>query len=152
VDFLLDHAPPMPHLFTYGSLKQGFANEHINTGRRVAGQFRTRDKFLLYLLGEGEVPCLLAPSGNGCQIMGELYEVSTADIERMDKLERIGEPNGYERIEITVERFDTPVAECHQAYVYLKQENSITESTPRIGPLDEYRQEHAARFFWQGAD
>ena len=142
----------MPHLFTYGSLKQGFANEHVNTGRRVTGQFRTQDKFLLYLLGEGEVPCLLAPSGNGCQVMGELNEVSATDIERMDRLERIGEPSGYERIEITVERFDTPVAEYYQADVYVKQGSSVAASTPRIGPPDEYRQEHAARFFWQGAD
>ncbi|NML15482.1 hypothetical protein [Azohydromonas caseinilytica] len=33
----------MPLLFTYGSLKQGFANAH--PGRRVAGLLRTREGF-----------------------------------------------------------------------------------------------------------
>lgn len=142
----------MPLLFTYGSLKQGFANEHVNTGRRVAGSFRTQDKFLMYLLGEGEVPCVLAPGGRGHQIIGELYDTTAEDMARMDRLERIGEADGYERVEITVERVDSPTTEIHKAFVYLKQESSIHAATPRIGPLDEYRQEHAARFFWQGAD
>lgn len=142
----------MPLLFTYGSLKQGFANEHINTGRRVAGSFRTQDKFLMYLLSEGEVPCVLAPAGRGSQIIGELYETTAEDIARMDKLERIGEANGYERVEIAVERFDVLPTEIHKAFIYLKLEDSIPVATPRIGPLDEYRQEHTARFFWQGTD
>jgi gamma-glutamylaminecyclotransferase len=142
----------MPLLFVYGSLKQGFANEHVNAGRRVAGRYRTQDRYFLYLLGEGEVPCLLAPPGNGHQVIGELYEVSAGDIERMDRLERIGEPQGYERVEIAVERFDTVAGEPYQAFVYLRQDQYIPASTPRIGPLDEYKLEHAARFFWQGVD
>lgn len=87
----------MPLLFVYGSLKQGFANEHVNTGRRVAGQYRTQERYPFFLLGEGEVPCVVARPGTGAQIVGELYEATPADIARMDLLERIGEPNGYER-------------------------------------------------------
>jgi gamma-glutamylaminecyclotransferase len=51
----------MPLLFVYGSLKQGFPNEHVNTGRRVSGQYRTRERYAMYLLGPGEVPCLVSP-------------------------------------------------------------------------------------------
>lgn len=35
------HGSRMPHLFVHGSLKQVFSNQHVNTGRRVPGQFRT---------------------------------------------------------------------------------------------------------------
>ncbi|WP_157263771.1 gamma-glutamylcyclotransferase family protein [Azohydromonas aeria] len=142
----------MPHLFVYGSLKQGFVNQHVNTGRRVPGQFRTSDKFGLYLLGKGEVPCLVSPPGHGHQVVGELYEITDADIQRMDRLERTGDPDGYERVEIGVERFDPPATEIFTAFVYLRQHCNIPAATPRIGPLDEYRLEHAARFSWQGAN
>jgi len=69
----------------------------------------------------------------------------------MDRLERIGGPQGYERTEVDVERFDTtPVARL-RVLVYLKQEQSIAASMERIGPLQEYMPEHAARFHWRGA-
>jgi len=141
----------MALLFVYGSLKQGFPNQHVNTGRRVAGQYRTQERYGMYLLGPGEVPCLVAPSGAGHKVIGELYEVDDDDLRRMDRLERIGEPQGYERTEVDVERFDTtPVARL-RVLVYLKQEQSIAASMERIGPLQEYMPEHAARFHWRGA-
>ena len=141
----------MPLLFVYGSLKQGFPNEHINTGRRVAGEYRTHERYALYLLGPGEVPCLVAPPGDGHQVIGELYEVDDDDLRRMDRLERIGEPEGYERVEAAVERFDPSPAAPLRVFVYVKQGRSITASTERIGPLPEYKQEHAVRFHWRGA-
>ena len=95
----------MPLLFVYGSLKLGFPNEHVNTGRRIEGKYRTRERYPLYLLGEGEVPCVVSPPGSGHQVVGELYEVNEDDLVRMDRLERIGEPQGYERVEVAVERF-----------------------------------------------
>jgi gamma-glutamylaminecyclotransferase len=141
----------MSLLFVYGSLKQGFPNEHVNTGRRFAGRYRTHDRYGMYLLGPGEVPCLVAPSGVGHQVIGELYEVTDDDLRRMDRLERIGEPQGYERVEVPVERFDTnPIAHL-RVLVYLKQDRSIAASMARIGPLQEYMPEHAARFHWRGA-
>lgn len=141
----------MPLLFVYGSLKQGFPNEHVNTGRRVAGEYRTHERFALYLLGPGEVPCLVAPPGAGHQVIGELYEVDDDDLRRMDRLERLGEPEGYERVEAVVERFDISPAGRLLVFVYVKQDRSIAASTARIGPLPEYRHEHAARFHWRGA-
>jgi gamma-glutamylaminecyclotransferase len=138
-------------LFVYGSLKQGYPNEHINTGRRVAGQYRTRELYPMYLLGLGEVPCLVATPGTGHQVTGELYEVNVDDIARMDRLERVGEPHGYERIEAAIERFDLQPIEELRALVYVKSERVIPASTQRIGPLAEYKPEHAVRFHWKGA-
>ncbi|HUP06585.1 MAG TPA: gamma-glutamylcyclotransferase family protein [Caldimonas sp.] len=142
----------MPLLFVYGSLKQGFANEHVNTGRRVEGRYRTHEPHALYLLGPGEVPCLVSPPGTGHQVVGELYEVDEDDLHRMDRLERVGEPEGYERIQVAVERFDAGPLDRVRAFVYVKHERSIAASTQRIGPLREYEPEHAVRFHWRGAD
>jgi len=141
----------MPRLFVYGSLKRGFPNEHVNTGTRIVGQYRTRERHLLVLLGEGEVPCLVSPSGSGHQVIGELYEVNAEALARMDRLERLGEPDGYERVEVVVERYDLPSVEHERVLAYVKQEHAIPPSTKRIGPLAEYTQEHAVRFHWKGA-
>lgn len=138
-------------LFVYGSLKQGFPNQHVNTGRRVDGRYRTREPHGLFLLGDGEVPCIVAPAGAGHQVIGELYAVGDADLVGMDRLERLGEPEGYERVEIEIERFDVTPAQRLTAMVYLKREGGIAPSVKRIGPLAEYLPEHAARFRWRGA-
>ena len=105
----------------------------------------------MYLLGEGEVPCVVSPPGGGHQVVGELYEVNEVDLARMDRLERLGEPQGYERVEVAVERFDPFSTGPTKALVYLKNESSIPPTTRRTGPLAEYMPEHAARFHWQGA-
>lgn len=138
-------------LFVYGSLKQGFVNEHVNTGRRVAGQYRTQARYPMVLLGEGDVPCLIAQQGTGHQVIGEVYETNADDIARMDKLERLGEPEGYERVEVDIERFDVQPARTVRAFVYMKQPHTIAADTPRSEPLAEYKAEHAVRFRWTGA-
>lgn len=143
-------APTMQHLFVYGSLKQGYANAHVNTGRPVAGRFRTREPFVLCLHGAGEVPCLLSPSGEGHQVFGELYEVTPEDLERMDLLERVGDPDGYERLDIDIERIDTTTPTLYPAQAYLKRAARVPLADRRTGALQEYLPEHAARFHWVG--
>ena len=49
----------MDLLFVYGSLKQGFPNAHVNSGRRRPGSYLTRERLPLYLVGAGHLPCLL---------------------------------------------------------------------------------------------
>ena len=140
----------MQLLFVYGSLKQGYANEHVNTGRRVAGRFRTRERFVLCLHGVGEVPCLLSPAGEGHQVVGELYEVTPDDLARMDLLERVGDADGYERLDMEIERVDGTVPVVLQAQGYLKRAVQVPPSDRRTGALQEYLPEHAARFHWVG--
>lgn len=140
----------MHFLFVYGSLKQGFANEHINTGQRVGGTYRTLEPHPLFLLGPGEVPCLVLSPGKGFQVVGELYRVSVASLHQMDRLERIGEPEGYERVVLELERFDTEPPQRIDALAYGKREQSIPSDVTRIGPLAEYKQENATNFRWKG--
>lgn len=138
----------MALLFVYGSLKQGFANEHVNAGVRVPGSYRTLERLPMLLLGDGHVPCLLHAPGQGHQVIGELYEVDVQMLATMDRLERIGEPGGYQPISIPVERTNAATPTPISAHVYVKSPGDMPEGMARIGPLAEYVAEHASHFRW----
>ena len=84
------------------------------------------------------------------QVIGEVYDVDDDDLRRMDRSERVGDPEGYERVVLAIERFDGSSAVQVRAFAYVKQAHSISAATPRIGPLQEYQQQHAVRFHWTG--
>lgn len=146
------HQTRMTHLvFVYGSLKQGFPNTHVNAGRRLPGAYRTREQLPMYLLGEGHVPCLVFDPGAGYQVHGEVYEVDDAALAVLDRLERLGEPGGYQRVQIEVERVGSSQPDICETYVYGKSPQQAASEVERIGPLVEYLHAHARRFKWQGA-
>jgi gamma-glutamylaminecyclotransferase len=143
------HAMPhMQFLFVYGSLKQGFANEHVNGGTRLPGKYQTRVLLPMYLLGDGQVPCIIHTPGSGYHVIGEVYQVSQQSLANMDGLERLGEPGGYERVEIEVESVASSVPSALAVFVYVKADAQVPASTQRIGPLAEYTQAHAHHFDW----
>lgn len=142
----------MSLLFVYGSLKQGFPNTHVNTGLRRPGAFRTRERLPLFLLGDGHVPCLVLSPGAGHQVHGEVYEVEAAALAVLDRLERLGESNGYQRVGIEVEAIGAGRPEVLTVEAYVKSPEQVATESPRVGPLVEYTGEHAARFSWRGAD
>jgi gamma-glutamylaminecyclotransferase len=52
-------------LFVYGTLKEGFPNHHLNVGRRLPGEFRTRKPFQLFVVqlpNEERAPWLVKES------------------------------------------------------------------------------------------
>ena len=136
----------MSLLFVYGSLKQGFPNAHVNGGRRVPGSFRTRQRLPFYLVGAGRLPCLVLQPGSGYQVLGQLFEVSPVQLEAMDRLERVGEPQGYRRVCIEVQHVDD--GRILEADVYVQQAWRLEPSNALIGPLDEYTLEHARHLRW----
>jgi gamma-glutamylaminecyclotransferase len=133
-------------LFVYGSLKQGFPNAHVNTGRRVGGDFRTLQRLPFYLVGAGHLPCLVLQPGHGLQVRGQVFEVSAADLAAMDRLERVGEPQGYSRVRIEVQQVDD--GRVLEADVYVQQASRLDPSNALIGPLDEYTLDHAQHLRW----
>jgi gamma-glutamylaminecyclotransferase len=138
----------MDLLFAYGSLKAGFPNAHVNAGIRLAGDYTTRDRLPLYLVGEVQLPCLLLEPGQGLQVVGQLFRVDDAALAAMDRLERVGQPGGYRRVRIEVLRLhDRDVAPI-EAHVYVQQRSRLQGPGPLIGPIAEYTLEHARKLAW----
>ena len=139
----------MTLLFTYGSLKQGFCNEHINTGERVPGRYRTRDCLPFYQMGDGHVHCVIHQPGTGQQVVGELYRASPQALTGMDGLERIGQPGGYTRVTVALERMDGgDVTETVTANMYVRLPADVLPGEQRSELLSEYTPAHAVKFVW----
>ena len=140
--------PNMTFLFTYGSLKQGFCNAHINAGERVSGRYQTRERLPFYLMGDGHVPCVILAPGTGEQVVGELYRADAAALAGMDRLERIGEPGGYTRVTVALERMDGDAAETVLAEMYVRLPTDVVPGEQRSDLLSEYTATHAEKFAW----
>jgi len=126
---------PVPTLvFVYGTLKRGFPNHDLLRRARAAGEARTRERFPLAVVGSWFVPALLDRPGEGHCVRGELYAVDPPTLAALDELEGVGEPDGYDRRRIEVER--EPDGETLTAEVYFKREPLGAVHT---GWLEEYR-------------
>ena len=77
------------------------------------------------------------------QINGEIYELNDEELKIFDKLERIGEVDGYLRISIFVEsniKDDAEIKEL-EAFVYVKPKEKAGEI--KLQYLTSYTAEHA---------
>lgn len=135
----------MTHLiFVFGTLKDGFPNFSENEGTRVGGRFVTQTPYELYLVGPRYVPWMIADQGQGVPIAGEVYSVDDNGLARMDRLERVDEPDGYQRLSISAT--NTQTNESIETFVYLMRANQLDRSEIQAGPLPEYRVADAARY------
>jgi gamma-glutamylaminecyclotransferase len=137
----------MQPLFVYGSLKEGFPNFHVNQGRRQPGEFRTLRPYPFYL-ANGRLPCLLPLPGQGLRVVGQLFDISPDALARMDALERVGQPGGYSRELIEVQRIDDPAAGILAAFVYMQTPALLDAGGQHVGPLERYTLEHARSLRW----
>jgi gamma-glutamylaminecyclotransferase len=127
-------------VFVYGTLKKGFPNHERHMRRAtLVGTYRTRERFRLVLNGERYAPCMLAGSGQGRRVAGEVYAVDRAGLDMMDRLERVDRPDGYRRHRILVEGVSDPGNDTFEVYVYLKAPGGIDD--PRSDPLESYTPE-----------
>lgn len=87
----------LKHLvFVYGTLKRGFSNHFFLEGARCRGRARTREHYALY---EGEYPFVFRKERVG-PIYGEVYEVDTQTLMKLDRLEE--HPDYYCRDQVEV--------------------------------------------------
>ena len=98
-------------IFVYGTLKRGCENHGWIADQRFITQTRTQAHYRLYDLG-GYPGMIL--SEEGLSIEGELWEVDTEGLARLDLLEDTA-GGEYERVPITLE--DGTLAET---YLYLR--------------------------------
>lgn len=142
------HAPPI-RLFVYGTLKQGFPNHGINTGRRVPGRFRTRLAYPLLVVRlpqEDRAPWLLDQPGQGLPVWGQVFEVDAATLAAMDVLEEVGRPTGYVRRPVSLLDADSLDDPC-EAQAYLKPADHLPQCLATEGPFAEYTLD-LARGYW----
>ena len=130
-------------VFVFGTLKEGFPNFATNGGTWLPGVFVTYERFPLYLVGERHSPWLLNCPGQGERVLGQVFEVSAQTLERMDVLERVREPDGYERIGVRVAQQSSQHAASLTAFAYAKHPTPLTGTLIQAGPLAEYTLKHA---------
>ena len=130
-------------VFIFGTLKTGFPNFNANRGRRIDGEFTTREPYPLLLVGERYSPWLILSPGEGCRVRGQLFAVDGAALAQMDALERTHLPDGYRRVEIEV--VDAGGRD-QRVQVYGKPAQQLIGADIRLGPLPEYLPQHAALY------
>ena len=138
-------------LFVFGTLKEGFPNFAANMGARVPGNFVTAARFPLYLVGERHSPWLINSPGQGEFVHGQVFEVSPQTLKALDRLERVDEPDGYERASIQVHLVDSNPVQSLDAFAYLKHPRHLAEAKFTAGPLGEYTLVHASQYRKRGA-
>ena len=105
----------------------------------------TVERYPLYLVGERFSPWLIDAAGEGERVVGQVFEVDEAALAAMDVLERIAEQDGYRRVMLEVEALSAPRAtSCVHAYI--KPLEQFAPADTRLGPLQEYTQEHASLY------
>ena len=84
-------------IFVYGTLKKGFSNHFFLSGARYLGPARTVDRYALYV----DMYPGVYPRDQISPIVGQLFEVDSATLSRLDDLE--DHPRLYQRELIEVE-------------------------------------------------
>ena len=131
----------MVNIFVFGTLKDGFPNEHINTGKRLKGDYRTKEHYPLCIVGKCFAPWLILDEGNGHKVKGQVFSVDENTLADMDKLERTEEPDGFARITISVVSGDS--GEELIVYAYGKSVAQLQAAQVHHTLRDEYTLEHA---------
>ena len=134
----------MQLIFLFGTLKEGYPNYHSNYGNRVEGDFFTTDRYPLYLVGERYSPWLINDPGSGEFVQGQVFSVDQSALDIMDSLERITEPDGYQRVQVIVKN-DVAMEEL-VVHIYMKQAHLLNPGEIRMGPLKCYELEHTKMY------
>ena len=131
-------------IFVYGTLKEGFPNFDTNAGIRIPGDFFTKNRYPLYLVGERHSPWMVNTPGEGERVIGQVFEVKPEVLERIDILQRVSALDGYERIEIAVISQSAEGEVELLVHAYLKHPRNLAGADIMAGPFSEYTREHVA--------
>jgi len=95
----------MATIFIYGTLKRGFPNySEQRLGVFYDGDCITVEHYALVIADQYYVPVLLRDEDKTIKgpVSGELYQVDQQTLKWLDKLEGVGKPKGYQRVEIKI--------------------------------------------------
>ncbi|KAL2718035.1 gamma-glutamylaminecyclotransferase C isoform X1, partial [Vespula squamosa] len=93
---------PLHRIFVYGTLKRGEPNHKLiqdatNGYAKFLGIAKTTSSYPLIIATKYNIPFLLKKPGIGHHVIGEIYDVDSKMLTRLDELEE--HPNFYERTE-----------------------------------------------------
>lgn len=100
----------MTRIFVYGTLKRDRSNHHWLKGQRFIAEARTQPIYRLYDMGG--YPGMIRDD-NGVAVEGEIWEVDSLGLTRLDVLEDI-EGGEYERVLLELE------GERVEGYLFLR--------------------------------
>ncbi|XP_074114019.1 putative gamma-glutamylcyclotransferase CG2811 [Cotesia typhae] len=131
---------PLHRVFFYGTLKRGEPNHELirdtaNGYAKFLGIGKTVNKYPLIIATRFNIPFLLHKPGVGHQVLGEVYDVDSKMLEKMDQLEE--HPTFYTRMEDDVLlapdkpdfNFDQGISCATRAHIYFlpKFKSSLLE-------------------------
>jgi gamma-glutamylcyclotransferase (GGCT)/AIG2-like uncharacterized protein YtfP len=105
-------------LFVYGTLMRGGSRHRVLAAKRFLGPVRTQVRYALFDLGA--YPGLVHRDQGGQAIEGELYEVETSLIPRLDRIE--GAPELYRLEPIDLEDAGPAYAYFYQSPIQGREE------------------------------
>ncbi|KAL3836231.1 hypothetical protein ACJMK2_021670 [Sinanodonta woodiana] len=150
-------------VFVYGTLKRGqpnyfYLDERSGTAKKGISKFlgkgQTVDKYPLVVATRFNVPFLLAASGTGKNVIGEVYEVDDECFQALDELEDYPKLYGRELINVRLLDRDGNMASCGdtiQCWCYLLynfRQNLL--SLPYHEEYDDWKRPEDARFDGKG--
>ncbi|XP_076240465.1 putative gamma-glutamylcyclotransferase CG2811 isoform X2 [Calliopsis andreniformis] len=96
---------PLHRVFVYGTLKRGEPNHNLiqdtaNGYAKFLGLGKTTVPYPLIIATKYNIPFLLKKPGVGYHVLGEIYDVDTKMLKKLDELEE--HPTFYERSEENV--------------------------------------------------
>jgi gamma-glutamylaminecyclotransferase len=96
----------MPLFFACGTLKRGFPlHERGLSDARFTGAARTLQPYPMVIAGDRFAPMILREPGVGKHVEGELFELDTSALKKLDWIESVGRPGNFRDI-TSVERLD----------------------------------------------
>ncbi|KAK2584816.1 hypothetical protein KPH14_007129 [Odynerus spinipes] len=101
----IQNESPLHRIFVYGTLKRGEPNHKLiqdaaNGYAKFLGLAKTTTTYPLIIATKYNIPFLLKKSGIGHHVIGEIYDVDSKMLTRLDELEE--HPHFYERTEENV--------------------------------------------------
>jgi gamma-glutamylcyclotransferase (GGCT)/AIG2-like uncharacterized protein YtfP len=102
------------NVFVYGTLKRGGPNHHLMAGQKFVATARTKPIYKLYSIGD--FPAMVEVPQEGSPIEGEIWNVDSACLSKLDRLEGL-EEGLYKRVPIHLQppNHTQPV----EGYIYL---------------------------------
>ncbi|WEX76293.1 gamma-glutamylcyclotransferase [Sinorhizobium numidicum] len=105
-------------VFVFGTLKEGFPLHRRGLAQaKFIGLYQTDRSYPMLIAGPWFVPMMFYEPGVGFRVSGELYEIDSAKLRQLDRLESTGRPGNFRKlIRIVPAR---PGPSC-QAFAYFK--------------------------------